>query len=65
MKELQMLTDRITPREIQTSQSLSRRMRIALSFTLAYLSSHAKDLVSGPTEFFRVDIGEGKFLTAG
>jgi hypothetical protein len=41
MKELQMLTDLITPREIQTSQSLSRRMRIALSFTLACLSSHA------------------------
>jgi hypothetical protein len=41
MKEVQMLTDLITPREIQTSQSLSRRMRIALSFTLACLSSHA------------------------
>src|ERR1700721_4002628 len=40
MKELQMFTDMITPREIQTSQSLGRRMRIALSFTLSCLSSH-------------------------
>jgi dipeptidyl-peptidase-4 len=47
MKELQMLTGLITPREIQTSQSLSRRMRIALSFTLACLSSHAVYAQSG------------------
>jgi dipeptidyl-peptidase-4 len=47
MKELQMLTDLITPREIQTSQSLSRKMRIALSFTLACLSSHAVYAQSG------------------